>query len=328
MSSTPRCSSTWAWPASTSVASSRWGCPRATDREPLIHMAPSGRTHRDGPHRGATRPQRLHRPAAPRPAAARRPGRRALPREAASPRPSGAAALDGFYLRAGLILDGSQSARFKDEDCSSMSPGALYGCDNGNDGAPLSSLGDFGTNAGIDLGLGYVAARALRLEAALQHHPAHRLRGSRQLQPNHRQTGRGREAVRHDRHARRLCGPACAGSPPPGPFQSVRRRRRRPVADPYQRHPHGVPENEDHRSGRTVDGFGMDGHRGVGGVFGGKGDAGPGVALHGLRHRGKPERPRAGSSIRDGRPPFPLPLARTRADLRGHGFTASLRYAF
>ena len=84
---------------------------------------------------------------------------------------SGATALDGFYLRAGFVADGSKPARFKDEDCSSTSPAALYGCGDGVDGAPLSSLGDFGTKAGIDLGLGYVAAPALRLEAVLQHRP-------------------------------------------------------------------------------------------------------------------------------------------------------------
>ena len=84
---------------------------------------------------------------------------------------SGATALDGFYLRAGFVADGSKPTRFKDEDCSSTSPAALYGCGDGVDGAPLSSLGDFGTKAGIDLGLGYVAAPALRLEAMLQHRP-------------------------------------------------------------------------------------------------------------------------------------------------------------
>ena len=35
----------------------------------------------------------------------------------------------------------------------------------GVDGAPLSTLGDFGTTGGIDLGLGYIASPALRLEA-------------------------------------------------------------------------------------------------------------------------------------------------------------------
>ena len=46
-----------------------------------------------------------------------------------------------------------------------------YGCGTALDGTPLSSLGNFGALAGYDLGVGYVAAPALRLEAVVQHHP-------------------------------------------------------------------------------------------------------------------------------------------------------------
>ena len=91
--------------------------------------------------------------------------------EAAARGSSGAAAAQAFYVRAGFFFDGSEPTRFRDEDCSSTSPAALYGCGDGVDGAPLSSLGDFGTTGGIDLGLGYVLAPALRVEAIVQHHP-------------------------------------------------------------------------------------------------------------------------------------------------------------
>ena len=82
-----------------------------------------------------------------------------------------AAAPDDFYFRAGVVLDWTAQTRFRDEDCSSASPAALYGCGKGIDGAPRGSLGDFGTMAGFELGLGYTVTPALRLEALIQHRP-------------------------------------------------------------------------------------------------------------------------------------------------------------
>ena len=83
-----------------------------------------------------------------------------------------------FYVRAGFVLDGSKRTRFKDAgDCSSTSPAALYGCGDGVDGAPLGSAGDFGTMAGFEVGLGYAASSALRLEALLQYRPRFSFRG-------------------------------------------------------------------------------------------------------------------------------------------------------
>ena len=77
-----------------------------------------------------------------------------------------------LYFRAGLALDLSEETRFQDNDCSSTSPAALYGCGKGIDGAaPLASLGDFGTMTGFELGIGYVAVPALRLEAVIEHRP-------------------------------------------------------------------------------------------------------------------------------------------------------------
>lgn len=79
--------------------------------------------------------------------------------------------LSQTYVRGGVSLDRGDDTRFRDADCSSQSPAALYGCGMGNDGAPLSSLGDFGAIAGIELGLGYAIVPYLRLEAALQYRP-------------------------------------------------------------------------------------------------------------------------------------------------------------
>ena len=82
-----------------------------------------------------------------------------------------------FYFRAGFAIDWSEETRFKDKDCSSASPAALYGCGKGVGGAPLGSLGDFGTMAGFELGFGRVVVPALRLEAVIQHHPDFSFKG-------------------------------------------------------------------------------------------------------------------------------------------------------
>ena len=87
------------------------------------------------------------------------------------------------YLRAGVLLDRGKDTRFQDKDnrfrqggCRDLPEGpsqALYGygCEMSNDGAPLGSLGDFGTMTGLELGLGYAILPALRLEAAVQYRP-------------------------------------------------------------------------------------------------------------------------------------------------------------
>ena len=50
-----------------------------------------------------------------------------------------------WYVRAGLGLDRAGKTVFRDRDCSSASPAALYGCGTGGDGAPYRSVGHFGT---------------------------------------------------------------------------------------------------------------------------------------------------------------------------------------
>lgn len=89
--------------------------------------------------------------------------------DAAAEVSSGGAASNDFYFLAGFALDRSRKTRFRDVDCSS--PMHLYGCAMGIDGAPLGSLGDFGTIAGLELGGGYAPAPFLRLEAAVQYRP-------------------------------------------------------------------------------------------------------------------------------------------------------------
>ena len=91
--------------------------------------------------------------------------------DTASPEPS------NLYLRAGLALDWSQNARFADRDCSAPRPGHFYGCGPGVDGAPYSSLGDFGSMAGIALGIGYVASPVLRVDATAEIRPSFSFEG-------------------------------------------------------------------------------------------------------------------------------------------------------
>ncbi len=241
--------------------------------------------------------------------------------------PRTAAAADDVYLRAGAVLDGSKSTRFTDVDCSSTSPAALYGCGNGIDGAPLSSVGDFGTNAGFELGLGYATARALRLEAVVQHHPRIHFKG----RANFRQTT-GRQDV--SAKLSTLSGMLAAyvdlpalGLPRLGPFSpfagagaGLSRIRIDDTHMEFRRTRTIVPGGR--RTGFTwmaTAGFAV--------------SLGEKVTLD-LAWRytdyGRVETGEATGRVefRDGRPPIPLPLARTKAEVRRHGLSASLRYAF
>ncbi len=241
--------------------------------------------------------------------------------------PSGAAAFDGFYLRAGLVLDGSQPTRFTDTDCSSTTPAALYGCGDGVDGAPLSSLGDFGTTAGIDLGLGYAAARALRLEAAVQHHPRIPFEGRANfLQTTSRQDVSAKLSTLTGMLAAYV-DLAALGLPRVGPlrpFAGAGAGLSRIRIDDTRME---FPKTRTIVPGGRRTGFAWMATAGFAVSLGQK------VTLD-LAWRytdyGAVETGKAAGRIefRDGRPPIPLPLARTRAELRRHGFTASLRHAF
>ena len=83
----------------------------------------------------------------------------------------GLAVAQDVYLRAGIDLSRPADTHFTDADCASLVPAALYGCGLGGDGAPLRSVGNVGTVAGVELGLGYAVAPAVRLEALLTYRP-------------------------------------------------------------------------------------------------------------------------------------------------------------
>ena len=240
---------------------------------------------------------------------------------------SGATALDGFYLRAGFVADGSKPTRFKDEDCSSTSPAALYGCGDGVDGAPLSSLGDFGTKAGIDLGLGYVAAPALRLEAVLQHRPRFSFDGRANFrQTTDRQDVSAKLSTVTGMLAAYVDLPAL-GLPRVGPLSpfvgagaGLSRIRIGETRMEFPRTRTVVP------GGRRT-GFAWMATAGVAVSLGDKMtlDLAWRYTDYGTVKTGKAT---GRIEFRDGRAPFLLPLARTRAALRRHGWVLSLRYAF
>ena len=94
-----------------------------------------------------------------------------------------------FYLRAGIGLDRPAETTFMDRDCSSTSPAALYGCGTGSDGAPYRSAGGFGTAPALEIGLGYVATPAVRLEALVDNRPRSAFEGRTNfLEPGRRQS--------------------------------------------------------------------------------------------------------------------------------------------
>ena len=72
------------------------------------------------------------------------------------------------YIRGSVLFDRPKDTGFLDDDCSSADD--RYACETGIDG-------DFETMTGLELGLGYAMMPALRLEAALQYRPEFSFKG-------------------------------------------------------------------------------------------------------------------------------------------------------
>lgn len=233
-----------------------------------------------------------------------------------------------LYLRAGAVLERPAGARFTDRNCASESPAALYGCGAGLDGAPLSTLGGFGATAGYELGVGYAAGSALRIEAVVAHRPRAAFEG----RANFVQTS-GRQAVSADVSA--VSGLLAAyldlpalGLPRLGPFSpfvgggaGVSRIAIGETRMEFPRTTTLVP------GGRQVSLAWMPA-AGVATALG------PRVTLDvawRYTHLGAVDTGRGAGRVvwRDGgREPLEIALAETTADLAGHGLSVSLRYAF
>ncbi|MDE0390884.1 MAG: outer membrane beta-barrel protein [Rhodospirillales bacterium] len=84
---------------------------------------------------------------------------------------AGSAAADDPYLRAGIGFDRATETEFRDKNCEIEAPVPLYGCGPAPDGAPYRAVGDFGTVASFEVGLGIVVAPAMRIEALVGYHP-------------------------------------------------------------------------------------------------------------------------------------------------------------
>ncbi len=78
----------------------------------------------------------------------------------------------GFYARLGVGLDAPDSDRFRDDDCSSTEPPALFGCVNGDNDQRIGARGEFDRSTVIDASLGYRFNSWLRAEALMSWRPS------------------------------------------------------------------------------------------------------------------------------------------------------------
>ena len=81
------------------------------------------------------------------------------------------ATAEDLYLRAGFGLDQPTETVFRDKNCEIEAPVPLYGCGPAPDGAPYRSVGNFGTVAALEVGIGSTVASALRIEALVEVRP-------------------------------------------------------------------------------------------------------------------------------------------------------------
>lgn len=91
---------------------------------------------------------------------------------------AGAASAEGVYFRIGGGYDWSTPAVFTDRDCNAVNPAALFGCGTGGDGLPIGAYGDFGQSPAYEIAVGFRAAPAIRVEAALSVRPGFHFSGN------------------------------------------------------------------------------------------------------------------------------------------------------
>ncbi len=82
------------------------------------------------------------------------------------------AAAEDLYLRAGIGFERPTETVFRDKNCEIEAPVPLYGCGPAPDGAPYRSVGNFGTVAALEVGIGAAVASALRIEALIEYRPS------------------------------------------------------------------------------------------------------------------------------------------------------------
>lgn len=227
-----------------------------------------------------------------------------------------------FYVLGAATLDLRATSRFKDRNCSSQTPAALYGCGTGVDGDDLSASGEFARAPGFEVGAGYVATERVRVEATVQYRPPFSFNGS----ANFVQTS-GRQDVSADVSSLSALVSAYVDLPGRGPFSPFLG-----CGGGLSRNSIGETRMTFPRTTTIVPGASRTG-------FAFMLTAGFAVRIRekvsvdvGWRYMdaGVVETGRGKGRIvwRDGsRNPLELDLAETRADLSSHGLRVSLRYA-
>ena len=82
------------------------------------------------------------------------------------------AVAEDLYLRVGIGFERPTETVFRDKDCEIETPVPLYGCGPAPDGAPYRSVGNIGTAAALEVGIGSTVASALRIEALVEYRPS------------------------------------------------------------------------------------------------------------------------------------------------------------
>lgn len=93
---------------------------------------------------------------------------------ALAPAPAPAQEID---VTVATAVDWSRDTSWRDRDCTSESPPALYGCDAGEDGLPLGAWGDFGPSVAVEVGVG-TRLQGFRVEARALHRPSMEFEGT------------------------------------------------------------------------------------------------------------------------------------------------------
>ncbi len=85
--------------------------------------------------------------------------------------PAVARAAPPFYVRGAVGYEQSGDTTFRDLDCSSKSPPALFGCVDDLAGRPIGARGDFGESVALEVGIGAELGARARVELALVSRP-------------------------------------------------------------------------------------------------------------------------------------------------------------
>ena len=228
-----------------------------------------------------------------------------------------------FYVLGGASLDRREATQFRDKDCESETPAALYGCGRGPDGAPRRSSGEFARTPGFEVGAGYVAKARVRLEATINYRPPFSFHG----RANFLQTS-GRQDVSADISSLSALFSVYVDLPGRGPFSAFLG-----CGGGLSRNAIGETQMAFPRTTTIVPGAVRTGLAFML-TAGATARVGDKMAVDvGWRYldAGAVETGREKGRVvwRDGtREPLELDLAETEADLSSHGLRVSLRYGF